>query len=398
MAMPINQDNQTKKKIRHKIKRVRRKTVAKTNIAAEKAKTFAVGEEPKTETPDRVTSETMAKHRKEVLSTSKRFIYPLTHSKYKVAIISAALFLMAVLLVFGTTALMLYRYQRTDDFAYRISQIVPFPVARVDGDFVSYEDYLFEVRQNTHFYTTQDNINFDDEEGKAILANIKSEALQRVKEDAIARKLAKQNNITVSSEEVTVQIGLIREQGGIGESDEALENTLNEYYNWSLDDFESVIELQILKQKLISVLDADATNRIEAVQAELAGGAKFGDLAIERSEDLFSKDNGGKLGSISRSNTDFPPVFVDASFALEKDQVSEIVTTTVGLHIIKHGGVDTENEEQIKIAHILIQFKDIGELLRRELANIGVSDYIEIDGPGAPDGVIESRPQIDDQR
>ena len=249
-----------------------------------------------------------------------------------------------------------------------------------------------------HFYATQENINFEDQEGVAILANIKSEALQRVKENAMARKLAKENGIVTTPEEVDEQIAVIREQGGIGESEEALENTLQEFYNWSIEDFVAVIELQLIKQKLISVLDTGARAKIESLKTKLNEGGDFAKLAEENSEDPFSKENGGQLGAINRANTDFPPVFIEAAFALEKDDVSEIVQSSIGLHIIKHLGADPNNEEQIKIAHILVQFEDINALLRAELENVSVSDYIAIDGPETPDGVIESRPQADDLR
>ncbi len=357
-----------------------------------------MGEEPKTELPDRVTSETVEAHRKEVLGASKRFIYPLTHTKHRVALISTVLFVLVVVAIFGFTSLMLYRYQRTDDFAYRVSQIIPFPISRVDGDFVSYEDYLFEVRQNIYFYSTQENINFEDDEGKAILANIRSEALQRVKENAIANKLAKRNGVSVTDEEVQEQIAVIREQGGIGESIESLENALTEFYNWTVDDFEEVMRLQLTKQKLISILDISAQSRIESLKNQLDGGADFAKLAKNNSDDQFSKENGGRLGAINRATTDFPPVFVESAFSLQKDQVSEVVQSSIGLHLIKNLGVDKNNEEQIQIAHILIRFKDIDELLRDELGSVDVKDYISLEQHELPDGVIESAPQLDDRR
>ena len=398
MASKQTRVRPNKKPITKTVKKLSKRTKSSKEAVKAQAKKLAVGEEPKTELPDRVTSETVEAHRKEVLSASKRFIYPLTHSKHKVALISTALFVLVVVAIFGFTSLMLYRYQRTDDFAYRVSQIVPFPVARVDGRFVSYEDYLFEVRQNIHFYSVQENINFDDAEGAAILANIRSEALQRVKENAIAKKLASENGITVSDEEVQEQIVTIREQGGIGDSIESLENALSEFYNWTVEDFEEVMRTQLIKQKLISVLDTESQSRTQSLKNQLNEGADFAELAKANSDDLFSKDNGGQLGSINRATNDFPPVFVEAAFALEKDQVSEVVQSSVGLHIIRNLGVDPANEEQIKVAHILVSFKDIDELLRGELANVEVRDYISLEEQAVPDGMIESAPQRDDQR
>ena len=39
----------------------------------------------------------------------------------------------------------LYRRQSTSDFTRSVTRIFPFPVAKVNGSFVSYESYLFEL-------------------------------------------------------------------------------------------------------------------------------------------------------------------------------------------------------------------------------------------------------------
>ena len=380
--------------IKRTITSYKKKTVAKKDAAKVKAKSIVTGEEPAEEPPDRITNKTVSEHREEVLGGAKRFIYPLTHPKHKIAIISIALFVFIVFMVFGSTALMLYRYQRTDDFAYRVSQIVPFPVAKVDGDFVAYEDYLFEVRHNAHFRATQENINFDDEEGKAIIANLKVEALRRVKQNTLARKIAKQNGIEVAPEEVNEQIALVRQRGGIGDSDEALENTLKEFYDWSINDFERVIELQLLKQKLLPILDTVASVKIVKVQDALDDDTKFGKVVAKYSDDTLTKENGGKLGVIKRSNGDLPPQFIETAFALKVGEVSEPIQSGVGIHIIKKTAVKSEN--RIVISHILITFSDISDLLNAELEKVDVSDYINVAELEAEAEQGESRPQSDD--
>src|SRR6478672_386206 len=46
----------------------------------------------------RITNETVAEHREEVLSSARKYIYPLSHSKRRIVAISAAIF---VALLFG---------------------------------------------------------------------------------------------------------------------------------------------------------------------------------------------------------------------------------------------------------------------------------------------------------
>ncbi len=77
----------------------------------------------------------------------------------------------------------------------------------------------------------------------------------------------------------------------------------------------------------------DAKNKqAEAVLARLRGGEDFSKLAREFSEDQ-SKDNGGDLGFFNRGQMVKP--FDEAVFALKKGELSGIVETPFGFHIIR---------------------------------------------------------------
>jgi peptidyl-prolyl cis-trans isomerase C len=73
----------------------------------------------------------------------------------------------------------------------------------------------------------------------------------------------------------------------------------------------------------------------EAVQAELKAGKSFADLAKEKSQDQGSAANGGDLGMLSRGQTE--PEFEAVAFALKEGEVSGIVKTQYGHHILKGG-------------------------------------------------------------
>ncbi len=77
---------------------------------------------------------------------------------------------------------------------------------------------------------------------------------------------------------------------------------------------------------------AAARKKIEDVQKKLKGGAKFSDLAKKVSEGPSSK-NGGDLGYFGKGQMVKP--FEDAAFALKKGEMSNIVETQFGYHIIK---------------------------------------------------------------
>ncbi|MDD3118824.1 MAG: peptidylprolyl isomerase [Victivallales bacterium] len=78
----------------------------------------------------------------------------------------------------------------------------------------------------------------------------------------------------------------------------------------------------------------EAKAKAEELLAELnAGKIKFGETAAKEST-CPSKKNNGSLGLISRNDA-FDPVFLKAAFALKKDELSKVVETPYGFHIIR---------------------------------------------------------------
>lgn len=311
--------------------------------------------------PLRITNETIAAHREEVLGSARKYIYPLRHSKHRMVVISLSLLTAAVVLFFTYCVAALYKFRSDSSFLYHVTQVIPFPVARIGSDFVAYENYLFEVNHYTHYYKTQQNLDFNTQEGKEQLAEFRKRALDKVIDDAYVKKLAKEKGITVSDREVDDAITMVRNQNRLGSSDQDFENVLREFWNWSVNDFRRSLKQQLLAQKLVSVLDTETHDRARAAHAQLQNGKDFAALATEVSEDEATRENGGSFGfPIDRANRDISPQTVEALFGLQPGQYSEVVDVGYGLEIVKN--ID-QSEGKVNAAHIIFNFKDINQYL-----------------------------------
>jgi peptidyl-prolyl cis-trans isomerase D len=96
--------------------------------------------------------------------------------------------------------------------------------------------------------------------------------------------------------------------------------------------------------------------KAEDVLKQARSGAKFEDLAKKYSEDPGTKDKGGDLGWLVQGQT--VPEFEKAAFSLQKGQISDLVRTQYGFHIIKVMDKETAHTKP---------FEEVKETLRAPL-------------------------------
>jgi len=78
---------------------------------------------------------------------------------------------------------------------------------------------------------------------------------------------------------------------------------------------------------------AEAKRQAEALRQRAAKGEDFAALASEYSDDQITAKNGGDIGFLRKGT--MPESFDEALFSLSADEISEVVETTYGFHVIK---------------------------------------------------------------
>lgn len=92
-------------------------------------------------------------------------------------------------------------------------------------------------------------------------------------------------------------------------------------------------EQRLARHILVQGKGSEAKAKAEQLLAQLKSGADFAELAKTSSDDTFSGQEGGKLDWFERGVMD--PAFEEAAFALQKGDISDVVESDFGYHIIK---------------------------------------------------------------
>lgn len=306
----------------------------------------------------RITNETVAARREEVLGSARKYIYPLRASKHRVVKVSTAIFITAVVSFFVFCLVDLYKLQSTSTFIYGVTQVVPFPVAVIGTKrVVSYNDYLFELRHYMHYYQTQQHVDFNSAAGKQQLVKFKEQSLNQAIQNAYVQQLASENGISVSSRDVDAAVALVRTQNRLGASDQVFRSVLNEFWGWSVADFRRELRQELLAQKVVDKLDSKTHDRATQALGQLNQGTDFATLAKQVSDDASTRDNGGDYGVlIDTSSTTVPPQVIEELYKLKPGEHSDIINTGYSLEIVKV--LDVQGN-QIHAAHMSFNLQPI---------------------------------------
>lgn len=143
----------------------------------------------------------------------------------------------------------------------------------------------------------------------------------------------------------------------------------------SLPFIESEIQVaQILKKPPVNEIERQRVKReLIDIKRKIADGRSFASMAAFYSEDPGSAVKGGDLGFVGRG--EMVPEFEAAAFALKGKEISEIVETTYGFHIIQ---LIERRGETINVRHILMSPKASADDLEKSRVKLdSISNLIK---------------------
>lgn len=272
----------------------------------------------------RITNDTVAEHREKILAGGKKFKYPLQYARHKLVInaIIISLVSIAALITFGW--LQLYTFQATSDLIYRVTRVIPAPVAYIDGQSVPYSDYLMRYRSSVHYLEKREQVNLSSSEGKIQLALLQNQALDSAITDALAVKLARELNITVSDSELEAFLKQQRQTADGEVSEQSSNASVMDYYNWSVEEYRHAMNLSLLRQKVSYAYDKEAKDLAVEIKTKLSPDVDLKILA----ESYSARARYGSSGQVPKTNQDGG--LSTAATSLKKGELSDLITSSLG--------------------------------------------------------------------
>ena len=244
--------------------------------------------------PTRITNDTVAQHREKVLAGGRKLKYPMQYTRNKLVRNAVVISIVAVIVLSVAVWAQLYIFKDTSDLAQRITRVLPLPIAKIDGESVRYSNYLLyhrstvavlEGRTKTSSSTASDRMRFQ-----------RQQSINRAVEDAYAKKIARDKNITIADERVSEIVERQRKESGL--SEEAYTSVIKDQLNWTMDEMREAMENTLLRQEVSFSIDSKAADLAHSVGDDLNKGASFADVAKKlegkveyRADVVVPKDN-----------------------------------------------------------------------------------------------------------
>lgn len=317
--------------------------------------------------------EKVEERREEVLATGRKFKYPLQWTKHRIVINTVLIAIIVLTIVILGIWLALYRFNMTDEMLFRITKIIPAPVASVDSENVRFSDYLMLYRSSILSIERQSGQLGDGGSVEDLRNRYRRAALDEAEEYVFAIKLAKENNITVTNEEIAKEFDRHLKIGGSDRSEASFIKIIEENFGLTKSEYERMLYLNLIKAKVEVAIDEKATTlaaRVENLITENDGN--YEKVAETLGSEIQYEETGGM---VSTQNLDGGRA--SEAFRLEPGgQSGRFVSMNGdGYYFVK---LISKNDTEVNFVSIKIPFTEFQTQFDTLRAEDKIQEFIEI--------------------
>ena len=242
--------------------------------------------------------EKVEERREEVLARGRQFKYPLQWTKYRIVGNTLLIGFIVIAIIIMSGWLALYQFGMTDEMLYRVTKIIPVPVATIDDEDVKFSDYLMFYRSSIISIEQQSgqsdsNGSIDDRR-----LQYKRAALDEAEEYAYAMKLAKEYDITVTDDEIAEEFNRHLSMGGVERSEESFMKIVRENFGLDKSEYERMLYFTLMKAKVEIALDNHANEIATKVEKLLAeNGGNYSAVAENLGTAIEYQETGGMVSN-----------------------------------------------------------------------------------------------------
>lgn len=338
----------------------------------------------------RITNDTVAEHRERVLSGGRKFKYPLQYTRHKLVINTIIISILAIIMIIGFGWWRLYPNQSTSEFMYRVTRVLPLPVADVDGTSVRYSDYLMKYRSAEHYLRNKEQANLAGEDGARQIEYIRQQSMEDAVADAYAMRLADEHGVSVGDAELEEFLREQRQSQDGEVSQRAYDAVIRDYYNWDADEYRHAMRTKLLRQKVAYAIDEVAREGADTVQQVLLADEDSPNLrkVVEDHTESLPGISYGVSGWVPRTNQDGG--LTAEALKLEEGDVSDITRPLIGDGYYFIRLIDS-NASQVNYEYIRIPLRAFSERLDRLYEEGKVTYRIDIPLRSSTESDVQSR-------
>ena len=259
----------------------------------------------------------------------------------------------------------------------------PGVVAVVNGVSIPRAEWEEQVSQAQAYLLQQPGTDLSTEAGKEALRHVQEQVLDWMIDQVLIEEAARQAGISVKPEDVEAQIAQMRGDDAARFEEWLTANGL------TLELLRSQVRADLITAAMRDLVTAQIPRRVaqfrvrhilvsdevraQAALARIRGGDNFIIVARESSEDETTRNSGGDLGFLPKGV--MPPAFEAAAYALQPGEVSGVVESEFGYHVIQLVEVDPQLEVPDELWPV-VQQRGFDEWLATQRTNAAIQRAI----------------------